>query len=374
MNTAVTSFIIYFYTCGLCIQFSLETDEIESSEKDCGCGALKRDENLRDSNSECSSGTGKQLHDNEDSVTKYMESNQNIHEANEEPFESAVFIKGGEFQMGTDKPVFVADGEGPVRKIIIEDFYLDVLEVSNRKFEDFVKNTGHITEAEKFGDSFVLEALLSENVKSTITQAVAAAPWWLPVKGASWKNPEGVDSNISDRLDHPVIHVSWNDAVAYCKWKGMRLPTEAEWEYACRSGLHNRLFPWGNKLMPHDDHYMNIWQGTFPDNNTKEDGFISTAPVTSFPSSSYGLKNMVGNVWEWTNDWWTVHHSPEPQHNPTGPESGSDKVKKGGSYMCHKAYCYRYRCAARSQNTPDTTAGNLGFRCAASAPKTTTNP
>ncbi|XP_035226744.1 formylglycine-generating enzyme-like [Stegodyphus dumicola] len=167
-------------------------------------------------------------------------------------------------------------------------------------------------------------------------------------------------------MDHPVIHVSWNDANSYCKWKEMRLPTEAEWEYACRSGLHNRLFPWGNKQMPRDQHYMNIWQGTFPINNTKEDGYVGTAPVTSFPSTGFGLKNIVGNVWEWTNDWWTIHHSPEDQYNPTGPESGNDKVKKGGSFMCHKSYCYRYRCAARSQNTPDTSAGNVGFRCASS--------
>ncbi|KAG8189550.1 hypothetical protein JTE90_008510 [Oedothorax gibbosus] len=294
------------------------------------------------------------------------DSDENGGHGEKNDFESAVLIKGGTFQMGTDKPVFVADGEGPSRKVTLDDFYLDIHEVSNEDFKVFVEKTGHVTEAETFGDSFVLEYLLSDNVKATISQAVAAAPWWLPVKGADWRHPEGVDSNIEERMDHPVIHVSWNDAVAYCKWKNMRLPTEAEWEYACRSGLNDRLFPWGNKQMPQDKHYMNIWQGQFPGNNTAEDGFVSTAPVTSFPATSLGLKNIVGNVWEWTSDWWSVQHTEAKQHNPQGPSSGSDKVKKGGSYMCHKSYCYRFRCAARSQNTPDTSAGNLGFRCAAS--------
>ncbi|XP_061051537.1 formylglycine-generating enzyme isoform X4 [Eubalaena glacialis] len=222
------------------------------------------------------------------------------------------------------------------------------------------------TKAEKFGDSFVFEGMLSEQVKSDIQQAVAAAPWWLPVKGANWRHPEGPDSTVLHRPDHPVLHVSWNDAVAYCTWAGKRLPTEAEWEYSCRGGLQNRLFPWGNKLQPKGQHYANIWQGEFPVTNTGEDGFRGTAPVDAFPPNGYGLYNIVGNAWEWTSDWWTIHHSVEETIiNPKGPPSGKDRVKKGGSYMCHKSYCYRYRCAARSQNTPDSSASNLGFRCAA---------
>uniref|UniRef100_A0A8C5SJZ0 Sulfatase modifying factor 1 n=1 Tax=Laticauda laticaudata TaxID=8630 RepID=A0A8C5SJZ0_LATLA len=167
------------------------------------------------------------------------------------------------------------------------------------------------------------------------------------------------------RLDHPVLHVSWNDAVAFCSWAGKRLPTEAEWEYSCRGGLENRLFPWGNKLHPNGQHYANIWQGEFPRSNTEEDGYKGTAPVTAFPPNGYGLYNIVGNAWEWTSDWWEINHSADETYSPKGPSEGSDRVKKGGSYMCHKSYCYRYRCAARSQNTPDSSASNLGFRCAA---------
>lgn len=276
-----------------------------------------------------------------------------------------VLIEGGEFFLGTDRPVFVADGEGPARRTYVDPFYLDVHEVSNAEFGLFVKSTGYKTEAEKFGNSFVLERMISEKVKQNITQAVAAAPWWLPVDHADWRHPEGPDTTIEDRMVHPAIHVSWNDAVAYCNWKQRRLPTEAEWEYACRAGLKDRLYPWGNSLTPRGEHYMNIWQGEFPEEDSGEDGYAGTAPVTSYPANGYGLKNMVGNVWEWTADWWMVQHTADNLHNPKGPKTGTDKVKKGGSFMCTKKYCFRHRCAARSQNTPDSSAVNLGFRCAA---------
>lgn len=277
-----------------------------------------------------------------------------------------VKIPGGEFIMGTNEPVFEADGEHPARRVKVKEFYMDTYEVSNMAFELFVKATGYKTEAETFGDSFVLEGELSEAIRSTLTNAVAAAPWWVPVKGADWRHPEGPDSNISDRMDHPVVHVSWNDAVAYCKWMDKRLPTEAEWERACRAGKRERLFPWGNKLTPKDEFRANIWQGEFPNFDSGEDGYPGRCPITAFPTNDYGLKNIVGNVWEWTADWWGISHSPGLKVDPRGPKSGEDKVKKGGSYMCTKEYCYRYRCAARSQNTPDSSAGNLGFRCAAS--------
>jgi len=277
-----------------------------------------------------------------------------------------VLIAGGQFEMGTNKPVFVADGEGPARLTNVSSFYMDVHEVSNAEFQEFVDAEGYVTEAEKFGNSFVLERLISQKTKEKITQAVAAAPWWLPVDKADWKHPEGPDSNINNRMDHPVTHVSWNDAVAYCEWKSKRLPTEAEWEYACRAGLKDRLYPWGNNLNPKGEHLMNIWHGEFPTEDTGEDGFAGTAPVNSFPATKYGLKNIVGNVWEWTADWWTTEHDNKPKSNPKGPKSGTDKVKKGGSFMCTKKYCYRHRCGARSQNTPDSSAMNLGLRCASS--------
>ncbi|XP_074168330.1 formylglycine-generating enzyme isoform X6 [Rhinolophus sinicus] len=246
-------------------------------------------------------------------------------------------IPAGVFTMGTDDPQIKQDGEAPARSVAIDAFYMDAYEVSNAEFEKFVNSTGYLTEAEKFGDSFVFEGMLSEQVKTDIQQAVAAAPWWLPVKGANWRRPEGPDSTVLHRPDHPVLHVSWHDAVAYCTWAGKRLPTEAEWEYSCRGGLQDRLFPWGNKLQPRGQHYANLWQGEFPVTNTGEDGFRGTAPVDAFPPNGYGLYNIVGNVWEWTSDWWSVHHSAEETLNPKGPPSGKDRVKKGGSYMCHKA-------------------------------------
>lgn len=283
--------------------------------------------------------------------------------AGDVPVNDQVLINGGVFTMGTDNPILPQDGEAPARQVKISDFLMDKFEISNTDYAKFVADTGYVTETERFGDSFVLDILLSEEVKSEITQAVMNSPWWLPVKGASWKHPEGKESTIAERMSHPVVHVSWNDAVEYCRWSGKRLPTEAEWEYAARTGLKDRLFPWGNNPWPKGGHYMNIWQGEFPYSNTAEDGYVATAPVDSFPPTKFGLYNIVGNVWEWTADWWTLRHSKEFTTDPQGPPSGTDKVKKGGSYMCHEQTCYRYRCAARSSNTPDSSASNLGFRC-----------
>lgn len=267
-------------------------------------------------------------------------------------------IPGGDYFIGTNKPVFEADGEGPERPVLLPDFYMDVHEVSNREFLRFVEATKCVTEAEKFGNSFVLASLIKNpDVSKKVTQAVAGSPWWLPVNGSNWRSPEGDGSDISDRLDHPVVHVSWNDASAFCAHNGRRLPSEAEWEVACRGGLRARLYSWGNKWMPNDEHHANTWQGEFPAHDSGEDGFVGTAPVTAFPSNKYGLKQMIGNVWEWTSDDWTV----------AGRVVANEKVKKGGSFMCHKDFCFRHRCAARSHNTADSTASNLGFRCARSA-------
>ncbi|XP_053209774.1 formylglycine-generating enzyme-like [Panonychus citri] len=275
-------------------------------------------------------------------------------------------LKGGIFLMGTNYPEFPEDGEYPEREISLDPFWLDKTEVSNQQFAQFTQSTNYQTEAERFGSSFVFENLVDNETLSTINQVVANAPWWLLVNGSNWKHPEGPKSFIDQQMDHPVVHVSWNDADSYCKWLGKRLPTEAEWEYACRGGLSRRQYPWGNKLNPQGEHYANIWQGEFPTNDSGEDGYKGTAPIDSFPPNAFGLKNMVGNVWEWTSDWWSVQFDSGdgPKLNPKGPETGTDKVRKGGSFMCIKSSCYRHRCAARQFNTPDSSSSNVGFRCA----------
>jgi len=285
------------------------------------------------------------------------------------PKNELVVLPGGSFIMGTDDTPIPEDGESPARTVILSPFAIDKYEVSIGEFREFVLAKNYVTEAEKFGSSFVMDYFVPDEVSNEIKQAVQNAQWWLPVRQANWKQPEGKGTTIENRLHHPVVHVSWNDAQAFCQWKRKRLPTEAEWEYACRGGKEGRLFPWGNKEKPFDEHRVNIWQGKFPRENTAEDGYNGTCPVDKFEQNSYKLCNMVGNVWEWVSDWWTTTHSWKPQNNPSGPSYGRDKVKKGGSFMCSKGFCYRYRCSARSQNRPDDSASNLGFRCAKSIKK-----
>ena len=278
------------------------------------------------------------------------------------PQSPMVLLEGGEFLMGTDRPHFPLDGEGPRHKQTVHSFYIAPHETTNLEFLQFVRDTGYVTEAEIFGNSFVMYNLVSPELNDQIDQAVAGTPWWLPVGSASWFQPEGPDSNISRRWSHPVVHVSWHDAYAYCEWGHARLPSEAEWEMAARGGLEDRLFPWGNRETPFGQHYANVWQGEFPGHNSAEDGYVSTAPVGQFPPNRFGLFDMAGNVWEWVADSWRV-----PSEATSGEESPShevDKVMKGGSFACHRDYCYRYRCAARSKNTADSSAVHIGFRCA----------
>lgn len=280
--------------------------------------------------------------------------------------ENMIEIPKGEFLMGTNtKEGFPADGEGPIRKVAIDSFYIDKYTVTNAEFLEFIEDTNYKTEAEKFGWSFVFYMFLSEEVAKKVSQNVAGTPWWYVVEGANYKHPEGPGSSISDRMDHPVVHVSWNDANAYAKWAGKRLPTEAEWEYAARGGLEQKMYPWGNELTPSGEHHCNIWQGTFPKTNTAEDGYKSTAPVDAYKPNGFGLYNVSGNVWEWCSDWFTRGlHNKGGRSNPKGPAEGEARVMRGGSYLCHKSYCNRYRVAARSSNTPDSSTGNIGFRCA----------
>lgn len=276
-----------------------------------------------------------------------------------------VFLSGGKFLMGTeDTEGFAIDGEGPVREIEVNPFYMDKYTVTNQQFAAFVQATNYITEAERFGWSFVFYQFLSEETAKKVTQSVAGTPWWTVVQGAYWKQPEGPDSTIEHRLNHPVVHISWNDAKAYAKWVGKRLPTEAEWEYAARGGLIQKKYVWGDELTPNGKHQCNIWQGTFPSHNTADDGYVGTAPVNAFEPNDYGLYNMAGNVWEWCADWFTRNNEEKGgQKNPKGPISGESKSMRGGSYLCHQSYCNRYRVAARSSNTPDSSSGNTGFRC-----------
>jgi formylglycine-generating enzyme required for sulfatase activity len=269
--------------------------------------------------------------------------------------------------MGSEDPVgYPADGEGPVRTISLRPFWIDPFAVTNQRFDEFVRATGSVTDAERFGWSFVFAGLLPDNFPET--RGVASAPWWRQVEGADWRHPEGPQSSLEGRGDHPVVHVSWRDAMAYCAWAGVRLPTEAEWEYAARGGTEQKRYPWGDELMPDGEHRCNVWQGTFPRDNTTDDGYYGTAPVTAFEPNGYGLYNMSGNAWEWCGDWFSpTFHRNGPRDNPTGPEDGTHRVIRGGSYLCHDSYCFRYRVAARSASTPDSSTGNTGFRVACDA-------
>lgn len=297
----------------------------------------------------------------------YQESKVNQKENNlGESLENMVRIEGGRFLMGTnDWDGFGQDQEGPVQEVAVKDFYIDRYAVTNAEFAKFVKDTGYITEAEKFGSSFVFHLLLSEEVKK-MSQHVLGTPWWYDIRGAYWAKPEGPSSTFEGRENHPVIHISWNDAIAYCGWAGKRLPTETEWEYAGRGGLEQKKYVWGDELTPGGEHVSNIWQGKFPVENSEDDGYLSTAPVDSFKPNGYGLYNVAGNVWEWCQNNFNDKYaqSIDQIDRPLNPQTL--KTMRGGSYLCHKSYCNRYRVAARTSNTVESSTGNLGFRCAKS--------
>lgn len=260
---------------------------------------------------------------------------------------SLLQLDGGTLLMGSeDAWAYPSDGEGPVREVEVAPFAISATAVTVDEFSAFVEATGHVSDAEAFGDSLVFAGLLPEDAPPT--PAVAATPWWRQVQGASWRRPEGPGSDVEGRGDHPVTHVSHRDALAYAAWSGTRLPTEAEWELAARGGLVQQPFPWGDELEPGGRPAMNVFQGDFP---SAPSAPVGTVPVDSFEPNGLGLLNTTGNVWEWTaSPWSSFDRRP---------------VLRGGSYLCHASYCRRYRTSARTANTPDTSLGHTGFRVAA---------
>lgn len=259
-------------------------------------------------------------------------------------------VPGGRYRVGYEGPLaHPEDGEGPERDIELSSFEIAETTVTNAQFAAFVAATGYVTDAQRHGDSFVFDMLLDEAVAAR-SPPVDDLPWWRRVEGACWLAPEGEGSSISERDDHPVVHVSFRDAVAFARWSGTRLPTELEWEVAARGGLRGALYPWGDELTPGGRWQCNIWQGTFPYENSLDDGYLGTAPVRSYPANGYGLHEICGNVWEWVAGSW----------------SGRDHacVRRGGSYLCHDSWCNRYRVTGRTRGLPADSAVNVGFRVA----------
>ena len=252
--------------------------------------------------------------------------------------------------MGNEGPDAVpGDGEGPMRRVTLDAFCIGATTVTNAEFAAFVRATRYVTEAERFGSSFVFYLQVPAAERAAAPAVVSGLPWWLPVEYASWQRPEGPGSHVRDRAGHPVVHVSWNDAMAYCAWAGTRLPSEAEWERAARGGLEGRRFAWGDALLDANGvPRCNVFRGEFP--NAPLPGW-QPEPVAarSGEANGFGLYNLCGNVWEWCSD----------------PLDGERRPLRGGSFLCHDSYCNRYRVAARSSNTPESSSGNTGFRTVA---------
>jgi formylglycine-generating enzyme len=295
--------------------------------------------------------------------------------------EGMVWIPGGTFWMGGDD-ASMADA-GPVHEVTVSGFWMDRTEVTNRQFAKFVKATGYRTIAERKPDAKDYPGAPAEKlVPGSIVFTPPAGRvslddpfvWWRYVPGADWRHPEGPGSSIEEKDDHPVVQICWYDAVAYANWAGKRLPSEAEWEFASRGKLARARYVWGEELLPGGRWQANVWEGRFPDQNTKDDGFERTAPVGTFPPNGFGLFDTAGNVWEWCSDWYRPRYQKTPHENPTGPESSFDpdepgvakRVQRGGSFLCSDQYCTRYLPGARGKGAPDSAANHIGFRCVVS--------
>jgi formylglycine-generating enzyme len=308
-------------------------------------------------------------------------------------YEGMVWIKGGEYLMGSSNEEGRAD-EYPQHKVKVDGFWMDQTEVTNAQFHKFVAATGYVTTAEKApdweelknqlplgtpkpADSLFVAASLVFTPPSQPVTLDNASQWWRWVKGADWRHPEGPGSSIQGKDNHPVVHISWEDAQAYCKWAGKRLPTEAEWEYAARGGLINQPFSWGSEYVETGTAKANTWQGEFPNNNTAKDGYERLAPVGSFAANGYGLYDMAGNVWEWCSDWYSSDYyeelkgkisinlkGPSLDYDPDEP-TVSKRVVRGGSFLCNASYCSSYRVSARMKTSPDIGLEHTGFRCIA---------
>ena len=306
--------------------------------------------------------------------------------------ENMVWIPGGEFSMGSINPVGMdvggdkdMDDARPVHRVYVDGFYMDATEVTNAQFAQFVKATGYITTAEQKPNPADFPGVPADKLvpgSSVFTPPGQPVPlnnyllWWRYINGASWQHPNGPGSSIDGQDNYPVVQVTWDDAAAYAKWAGKRLPTEAEWEFAARSGKSGDLYPWGNQLKPDDKWMANIFEGSFPNNDNGTDGFAGIAPVKQYPASAYGLYDMAGNVWEWCADWYRPDYyagvaKKGTVKNPAGPATPYDpdepaarkKVQRGGSFLCTDQYCTRYMVGTRGKGEISSASNHIGFRC-----------